>query len=160
MATIITSSPGSAISPAVAGKYAKTVSNYNVSANNTTFIREQDVAVYATGLRPSTRMYVFFDEVRISEFTTPATTDFTKASLLLTDFHTAGSRGDATYTDANGRFAAIFHIPQASFFTGDRQVIIVDVDDLNSISASTTKASYTFNSFNNKAPISPPEQPK
>ena len=159
MATIITSSPGSAISPAVAGKYAKTVSNYNVSADNTTFIREQDVAVYATGLRPSTRMYVFFDEVRISGFTTPATTDFTKASLSLTDFHTAGSRGDATYTDANGRFAAIVHIPQASFFTGDRQFIIVDVDNLNSISASTTKASYTFNSFNNKAPVSPPPPP-
>jgi hypothetical protein len=159
MATIITSSPGSAITPAVAGKYAKPVSNYNVSADNTTFIKEQDIAVYATGLRPSTRMYVFFDEIRVSEFTTPATTDFTKSNLALTDFHAAGSRGAATYTDANGRFAAIIHIPQASFFTGDRQVSIVDVDDLNSISASTTKASYTFHSFNNHTPIRAPSPP-
>jgi len=157
--TPIISSPGSAITPAVAGKNTISASEYRCSADNITFIREQDIAVYATGLRSSTRMYVFFDGIRVSEFTTPATTDFTKANLSLADFHATGSRGDATYTDANGRFAAIFHIPQASFFTGERQVIITDVNNLNSRS-STTKASYTFNSFNNKAPISPPEQPK
>jgi len=157
--TPIISSPGSAITPAVAGKNTISASEYRCSADNITFIREQDIAVYATGLRSSTRMYVFFDGIRVSEFTTPATTDFTKANLSLADFHAAGSRGDATYTDANGRFAAIFHIPQASFFTGERQVIITDVNNLNSRS-STTKASYTFNSFNNKAPVSLPEQPK
>jgi hypothetical protein len=158
-ATIITSSFGSAVTPTTAGKPTMSIAGYNVSADSTTFIKEQDIAVYASGLRPSTRMYVFFDQVRISDFTTPATTDFAKNNLSIQDFHTAGSRGDATYTDANGRFAAIIHIPQASFFSGERQIYIIDVDNLNSISASTTKASYTFNAFNNNPPIKPAPPP-
>lgn len=153
MTTDITSSFGSAISPAVAGKPTIQVSSYGISADKNTFIKEQDIAVYATGLRPSTRLYIFFDGVRISEYSTPATTNYTSSNLKLSDFHTSGSRGAATYTDASGNFAAIVHIPQASFFTGDRQIVIADVDNLNSISAATTKASYTFNSFNNVAPL-------
>ena len=43
----------------------KEVGGQQVSADMTTFIREQDIAIYATGLRPSTRMYVFFDGIRI-----------------------------------------------------------------------------------------------
>ena len=159
MATAITNSLGSAVTPTIAGKPTVSIAGYNVSADSTTFIKEQDIAVYATGLRPSTKMYIFFDQVRISDFATPATADFTKTNLSLTDFNTAGLRGADTYTDVNGRFAAIVHIPQASFFSGDRQVIIADVDNLNSVSSSTTKASYTFHSFNNNAPIKPPPPP-
>ena len=159
MAIELYSSPGSAVTPAVSGKRTKGVGGQQVSADMTTFIREQDIAIYATGLRPSTRMFVFFDRTRISAYTTPATTDFTKTNPSIADFYTDGSRGDDTYTDANGRFAAIFHIPQASFFTGERQVIIADVDDLNSLSTSTTKASYTFHSFNNNSPVRPLSPP-
>ena len=153
MTTDVTSSFGSTISPAVAGKPTIQVSSYGISADKNTFIKEQDIAICATGLRPSTRLYVFFDGVRLSEFTTPATTNYTNANLKLSDFNPSGVRGAATYTDASGNFAAIVHIPQASFFTGDRQIVVADVDNLNSLSAATTKASYTFNSFNNVAPL-------
>lgn len=101
MASKITTSPKSSKRKEVAGKPTKPVSTYKVAADNTTFIREQDIAVYATGLRPSTRMYVFFDGIRVSEFTTPATTDFTKTNLSVTDFNASGARGSATYTDAD-----------------------------------------------------------
>ena len=153
MTTAVTSSFGSTISPAVAGKPTIRVSSYGISTDKNTFIKEQDIAICATGLRPSTRLYVFFDGVRISEFTTPATTNYTNANLKLSDFNVSGVRGAATYTDASGNFAAIIHIPQAAFFTGDRQIVIADVDNLNSLAAATTKASYTFNSFNNVAPL-------
>lgn len=153
MPTNITSSPGSAITPAVAGKPTTPISSYKVSSDITTYIREQDIAIYATGLRPSTRLYVFFDGVRVSEYTTPAAVDFTKTNPSFSDFYATGTRGSATTTDSSGRFAAVFHIPQATFFTGDRQVIIADVDNLNSLSSSTTRASYIFHSFNNNSPV-------
>ena len=154
MTTTITSSPGSAITPATAGKNLKTVAGYKVSADDNTFIKEQDVALYATGLRPSTRLYIFLDGIRLSEYSTPATTaDYTKTNIAISDLYTSGSRGDATYSDSSGNFAAIVHIPAGSFFTGDRLFIITDVDNLNSASASTTRAVYTFHTFNNNAPV-------
>lgn len=153
MTTTIASSFGSAISPAVAGKATIPVSNYRVSADANYFIREQDVAIYATGLRPSTKLYVFFDGVRVSDYCTPATTNYTSSNLKLSDFHASGARGADTYTDSSGNFATIIHIPQSTFFTGDRQIVIADVDNLNSISSATTKASYVFNSVNNATPL-------
>jgi hypothetical protein len=149
--TAITVTTGSAILPAVAGKPLSSVSSYQVSDSNKTFIAEQNIGIHATGLRPSTKIFVFFDGYRVSDLATPATLDFTIANPAVTDYSAAGVRGSDTYTDANGNFAAILYIPPGTFYTGDRQVVIADVDNLNSLAAATTSASYTYHAFDHSA---------
>jgi hypothetical protein len=126
----------------------RSVGSYETSDNSVAFIREQDIGVYASGLRPSTRLYVFFDGILVSDYITPATLDFSLTNAKITDFRSTGSRGDAAYSNSSGYFSAILHIPRGSFFTGDRQVIITDVADLSLLSSASTSASYVFHAFN------------
>jgi hypothetical protein len=148
MTSPITITSGSATVPAVGGRALRPVSTYVTSETDSAFIKEQNIGIYATGLRPSTQLYVFFDGVRVSSYVTPATLDFTIVSPATADFIPSGVRGGTTSTNSDGTFSAIFYLPAVTFYTGERQVIIADVDNLNSIAAATTSASFTYHSFN------------
>ena len=59
------------------------------------FIRQKNISFTATGLRPDTRVYPFFDDVDVSSLVTP----------------TGSSAGSALTTDTNGSCSGVFAIP-------------------------------------------------
>ena len=86
------------------------------------FIRAQTITVTATGLKPNTRVYPFFDKTAISTYCTPS----------------GGSAGDAIYTDDAGSISGlVFNLPCPDFAleqdpqllvfrTGERQFLLTD----------------------------------
>ena len=135
--------------------YSCSVGTYKTDPSVLPFIREQTIGVSAVGMRPNTRLYVFFDGILMSgsnlggaSYVTPATLDFTKTAPQTSDFYTAGAPGAALYSDSQGRVALLLHIPPGTFYTGTRPIIITDVSNLTSLTAATTQATTNFNAFN------------
>lgn len=144
----ITSTGSSSAAGIVGGRTTSSIGGYETSAQSLPFIREQDIGILATGLKPSTQLYVFFDNKLVSALVTPATLDFTIQNPAISDFNLKGIRGASLYSDGVGRVAGLLHIPAGTFFTGDRLVVITDVNNLNNISSATTVATFTFHAFN------------
>ena len=135
--------------------YTCSVGTFKTDPSVLSFIREQTIGVSAVGMRPNTRLYVFFDGVLMSgtnaggaSYITPALLDFTKTAPTVSDYYPAGAPGAALYSDSQGRVAALLHIPPGIFYIGTRPIVITDVTSLASLSASTTSAYTNFNAFN------------
>lgn len=93
------------------------------------FMRSIDVDFTGTRLRPSTRVYPFFDGVDIGSYCKP----------------TGGSLGQALITDASGKVSGTFTVPNTDtvrFRTGQRVFKLTD-SNTNSTDAST-QAEATF----------------
>ena len=69
-----------------------------------TFIRAKDISFTASGLKPSTRIYPFFDGVDVSTYVTP----------------TGSSAGAALTTDAAGAATGVFALPTSTVSTNPR----------------------------------------
>jgi len=109
------------------------------------FMRARDIKVYVSGLRPNTRHYFFFDGTAVDAHITPGTVN----SDFARDIGRFGSKGDIVKSDANGVLRAIFSIPDATFYVGDRVLTVVDVAQFSSIdSASTSKAEIAYHAYN------------
>jgi hypothetical protein len=146
--TILTTGSSSKLTPAVGGRATSSVGGYETDAATLPFIKEQDIGIYAVGMKPNTPLHTFFDNVLMNSLVTPATLDFTITNPSISDFHAAGVRGSGLTSDALGRVSAIMHIPAGTFFTGDRLVMLADVSNLNNIGSATTSATFTFHAFN------------
>lgn len=96
------------------------------------YIRQQTITVSATGLKPLTRVYVFFDKINL-------TANASQNSNVLNPVLTTDDTGSITFS---------LNIPGGTFFCGDREVLIADVDTYGSISASSTTASAVFSAYN------------
>ena len=135
--------------------YTCSVGTFKTDPSVLAFIREQTIGISAFGMRPNTRLYVFFDGVLMSgtnsggaSYITPALLDFTKTSPTTSDYQPAGAPGSALYSDSQGRVAALLHIPPGIFYAGTRPIVITDVSSLVSLNAATTTAVTNFNAFN------------
>jgi hypothetical protein len=81
------------------------------------FIRPQDISFSASGLKPNTRVYAFFDGIGVSAFIKP----------------TGGSYGDPIVTDSTGAVSGTFNIPASTtvndalqFRVGERMFMLID----------------------------------
>jgi len=111
------------------------------------FIREQKIAVYISGLRPGAQHYVFFDNTNLTSNCTPAVLPtFSNASL--DSFEVIGARGSALIANNTGEIAVIIDIPGNTFNTGERDILIMDVETLISEESATSKAVGKFSAFN------------
>lgn len=111
------------------------------------FLRGKRVEIFVTGMRPNTRVYVFFDGVNVNQHVRPATPRtqiFNKNNTL----RPTGPFGGVLRTDSAGRLRAIFRIPAGTFYVGDRELIIADVNRLEDLTASTTVAKSTYRGYN------------
>jgi hypothetical protein len=151
---------------AVVGAYKITQGSQSLGTNLDYFIKSRNMGLYGSGMRPNTKLFVFFDGVRVSDFVTPATlksgatiaansaslgyvnNGFDKGTVQTLDFAPVGAIGASLYTDSLGDFAAILRIPKNTFTVGEKDIIITDVDNLNSIGSATTHATCKFNAFN------------
>jgi hypothetical protein len=103
------------------------------------FIRAQTITVTATGLKPNTRVYPFFDKTDIASYCTPS----------------GGSAGGAIYTDDNGSVSGlVFNLPCPDvaqeqvpplliFRTGERQFLLTD-DSNGTLATASTFAERAF----------------
>jgi hypothetical protein len=108
------------------------------------FMRAREVRVYMTGLRPNTRHYFFFDGDDVNQYIIPGT-PVNDPDLIRRN----GTSGASVFSDANGVVRAIFRIPPATFFVGDRRLEIADVDVYDTIgTASTSYGFVTYRAYN------------
>ena len=103
------------------------------------FIRAQSITVNATGLKPNTRVYPFFDKEPIASYCTPS----------------GAAKGTAIYTDSAGSVSGLlFELPCPDvaqeqvpplliFRTGERQFLLTD-DSNGTLSTATTFAESMF----------------
>lgn len=109
------------------------------------FMRARDIKVIMSGLRPNTRHYFFFDGVDVNQHVAPGTPTANNAR----DVGRFGSKGAAVTSDDNGIVRAIFSLPEATFYVGSRNLVVVDVSQYSSIdSASTSKGELTYHAYN------------
>jgi hypothetical protein len=77
------------------------------------FMRSREVRFEGKGLKPSSRIYCFFDDVDVTQYCKP----------------NGGSYGQAIYTDANGEVTGFFKIPNNNtqrFRTGSKRFVVTD----------------------------------
>jgi hypothetical protein len=124
------------------------VGDFVTDFNFQPFLRQRDVRILAQGMRPNTRFYFFFDGVDVNTSVVPANIGTNKK---ISELKRAGKFGvvHEILSDSNGTLRAIFRIPEETFYVGDRELVIADVSDLNSIeSAATSVTSATYRGYN------------
>jgi hypothetical protein len=121
-----------------------TTTNYNLGTfvkdvSVVPYMRSTDVAFFARAMKPNTKLHVFFDGVNVDAYITPGvlTTDpknFTydaKEKTIVTANAPKGVTGsNPLVANSTGGVAGIFTIPAGKFRTGDRKLLITNVDDL------------------------------
>lgn len=122
------------------------------------FIRSREVQIEMYGLRPNTRHYFFFDEVDVNAHISDGS--FVEDTILAgRRFGLFGRRrqrvirrtnyGVPVRTNDNGELFAIFRIPESTFFVGERELVIADVDSFENIdSAAASVGKLKYNAYN------------
>lgn len=125
------------------------------------YMRSIQVAFFAKAMKPNTKLHVFFDGVNVDEHVTPGllttqpknftyqssgTFGFSKEKSIVTTNKPKGvTDSNPLRADANGAVAGIFTIPAGKFRTGDRKLLITNVDNLvTGFSAKITSAEAIF----------------
>ena len=131
------------------------VGNFVTDVTMSPYIQSREVKILVTGLRPNTRHYFFLDGASIDSHIYPGDVNPTvigsATEYNVSEVEDNGSaKGSAVRTDAEGTLAAVFDIPEATFFVGERAIEIVDVDQYSSLESgktSYTKAVYRAYNF-------------
>lgn len=122
------------------------------------FVREQEVYFMVTGLRPGARHYVYFDktpvESRPGEVLDLASV--TNSSTLKDNdaFRFTDVKGANLVANSTGGLAGAVYIPGNTFNVGQKEFLILDIDDINSQDTSISKTSAFFNAYNFNKEIS------
>lgn len=140
------------------------VGNFSAISDFNVFIRGQEIFFCVVGLRPGMRHYVFFDKVRVDNSRTDsdgfvfagARQGSIDVSLITStaslddnpDFSFTKSRGSSLVANSTGGLAGSFIIPSGKFFVGQREILIMDVDDIDSVDSSISRATANFNAYN------------
>ena len=137
----------SGISVSAGKESQQKVGDFVTDFNFQPFLRENVVRILSKGLRPNTRFYFFFDGVDVNNAVVPANAGTTTKTR---DLVRAGKFGTtyAIYSDSNGTLRAMFRVPADTFYVGDRTLMITDVDDLDSIEASTSTTTAIYRGYN------------
>jgi hypothetical protein len=147
----------------ITGSTTTSYTNDNiVSVASLPYMSARTLAFIATGLKPNTRIYPYFDKLAVYQYCAPATVnpaytttdrfDPSKTAGLAstanaTDILTQnGNVGDPLYTNANGEIFVIFYLPGSTFRAGDRVFTVCDSIYLNLSSSITTEASAVYTS--------------
>lgn len=114
------------------------------------FMREQPLHFRAYGMKPNSIVFAFFDKVNVSSRVRPARFN---ASRSPTGDNPAawepyGRVGDPLVVNARGEVFGIFYLPASTFFVGDRELRLLDVNSMSSQSAASTSAAVTFHGYN------------
>jgi hypothetical protein len=141
------------------------VGTYVTNVASLPYMRSRLIACVARGMRPNTRLYVYFDKLAVSVMCAPAYVspsyatnnriDSTKMQSLIANgkenevLVQNGSFGDPIISNAYGEAYFIFSLPENTFRGGDRTMILTNVDSVAAESAviTRTEAVYTSSSL-------------
>ena len=113
------------------------------------FIRSREIQIEMYGLRPNTRHYFFFDEVDVTSSIAPGKFFKDSDSISSQRVIQNGSYGSAIRSNDNGELFAVFKIPENTFFVGERELVIADVDSFENIdSAAASLGKLKYNAYN------------
>ena len=116
------------------------------------YMRPRNVAFVVSGLKPSTQMHAFFDNVNVDEFCAPGVlTGVTNVEAGKEDrvVERTGAWNTPLVSDASGNLYGVFNIPSGQFRTGDREFVISTVSDLiTGADAQLSKAVAQFTASN------------
>jgi len=124
-------------------------SGSRINTNFIAYLRPRPLFLSATGLKPNTRMYVFFDNVDITASCIKRDSSISRWSdsadnILLTTQVTGNAIGnEIAKTDEAGNFEVAFNIPSSTFLSGTRNIIITS----NSSGATDIGDSFATGNF-------------
>lgn len=87
------------------------------------FMRERLIRFTGRGLRPNTRVFPYFDRVKVAEYVTPANSSFANTNV----------EGSNLVTSANGDIYGVFRVPNddtLKFRTGTKVFALIDAENL------------------------------
>lgn len=103
------------------------------------YMRPKRVKFTASGLKPNTIVYPFFDGVSVAQYCTPTNSSFV----------TTGTIGSGFTSNSNGFVYGLFDIPAQTFKVGDRIFRLVDIANLVTESdAITSQAAGSYTASN------------
>lgn len=129
----------------------ETVGNFVTDVQFRPFIERRLVQVLATGLRPNTVHHIFFDEENVDDRVRPAVRVAPRGGRQPTArwVFPVGNFSDDIRTDASGNLAAVLLIPASTYYVGEHEIKIADVDQYTSItSGGTSRAKATYRAYN------------
>lgn len=113
----------------------QSIGEFVKNVNVIPFMRSRVIQVTADGLKPSTRVYPFFDDTSVAAYCTPADSSFANTA----------TEGSNLITDSTGKLYTLFRIPNEDglrFRTGS--LIFKLSDSINGRTNSTTFASSRY----------------
>ena len=118
------------------------IGDFVTNAEFSAYMRSREIEVSVSGLRPNTRFYFYFDGKDVNAHVA-------KGNLVGSSVVRSTNYGSQVITsDSEGKLYAVFRIPEATFFVGDRSLEIFDVASYGSKDASTSYAIRTYSGFN------------
>ena len=130
------------------------VGNFVTDVTMSPYIQSREVKILVTGLRPNTRHYFFLDGASIDSHIYPGDVNPTVVGSA-TEYNVSevedngSAKGSSVRTDAEGTLAAVFDIPEATFFVGERAIEIADVDQYSSLeSGKTSYSKAVYRAYN------------
>jgi hypothetical protein len=151
--TTVTNTTTGSIVPGQTVQTSQTIGDFVTKFDFNPFIRAQQVEFVVVGLRPGARHYVFFDqkpvESRPGQVVSMADlTGGTEGLSESTNFSFTGPVGADLVANSTGGLAGAFFIPGNTFNVGQREVLIVDTDDIESADSAVSKATSPYNAYN------------
>ena len=122
------------------------------------YIKSKTIAFIATGVKPSSRMYCYFDETPVDAYCAAGTLNvglgITTSAIVSAAAQTTNPAavvkrtanfGDPIYSDQFGNVFGVFNIPANQFRVGERRFMVMDTDSLvYGDDAALSKASGTY----------------
>ena len=108
------------------------------------YMVSRPIAFIATGLKPNTIVYPFFDKISVASYCAPGNLNSTYTETPGVDPSTAvekkGATGDALKTNNVGLVAGLFYLPADTFRSGERVFTLIDTTDITAVDAILTSA--------------------
>ena len=108
-----------------------TVGQYSTDITSVQYIPTKPIAVSIYGLKPLTRVSVFFDKINVTSYCAQATVDAGTVPTQASDYHLIKSIGSAITTDSAGSAHILFYVPRNTFQVGTRELHVFDYTSSN-----------------------------
>lgn len=112
------------VGPTYVGVNTNTTAGYSTPPAQQ-YVRAKTIGMHISGMRPNTRLSVFFDGINITNMCAPGDTniDYIRQSAEPDiEWRLSGNKGDAITTDATGTAVAVFNVPPLTFTTGTKNI--------------------------------------
>jgi hypothetical protein len=126
------------------------------------YMRSRLISVVAKGLKPNTRLYMYFDRINVTDQCAPAYVSAAYATATgqvnpaaISNLSSGrenevltqnGNRGTAITSNQYGEAYFVFLLPPNTFRSGDRTMIVTNTDNIEAVDARLTTAEGTYTS--------------